>query len=408
MRLSRLGRAKLPSLFHVIQSFLISQNYIVILAVILLVVAIRLPIDYKRIMTDTANDYGSHIYFALDMLAGRSVQAFTLAHSLWQLILIFIWWLSRCTIDFWQSAIGLQVFSSVVSALIIYFWYGALPEKPSAWIRAFWAVSLVIVAPVIVPFLLDGKYYFGYLGLANYHNPTIHVLRPFALIMLISAKEVINSSRHSFWFILLSAAACAGATFLKPSYTITLLPALGLIVLYQMIQHKPVDWMLLIFGLGLPAVLFLAPQFVITYISGEPDGGIAFMPFVVAKILSDFLLVKFLLSVFFPLVMLIVHFSSMRRDMAAILSWLSFGMGAAQFYLLAEKGSRFEHGNFLWSAQISLFILFVVTIRHLLKQGYAIKTLTMPRTWIPYMAYLPHLLSGIAYYIYCFTSYSYG
>lgn len=391
-----------------VRSYLRSQNYLAIILLVLLVVAIRLPIDFKRIMGITDNDYTTHIYYGLDMLHGRSVPAFTLAHSFWQLGLIFVWWASRSRIDFWQSAIGFQVLSSVASALILYFWYGALPGKPSAWKRLFWSVSLVVVTPIIAPHLLDGAYYFGYIGLANYHNPTVHMLRPFALLMFIFAMEVLRCPVSSIWKVLVAALVFAGATFLKPSYTITLLPALGLMGLYWLWKRRPIGWRMAIFGLGLPSVLLLAPQFVITYVRGEADGGIALMPFVAAQMLSGFLPQKFFMSIFFPLMVAVLFFRRMLRDHEMVLAWSAFIIGALQFYLFIEKGSRYTHANFLWGAQITLFILFAVSIRFLLKQEISLRELARPAKWAAYAAYLPHILSGIAYWVFCYTTPHYG
>ncbi len=383
-----------------IRSFLASQNYLVLFLIIAAVVAIRLPIDYRRMMEITDNDYGTHIYYALDMLAGRGVPAFTLAHSMWQLGLIFIWWASRSRIDFWQSAISFQVLSAVSAALIIYFWYGALPNRPSPWKRAFWAVTLVVVAPVVAPSLLDGAYYLGYIGLANYHNPTVHVLRPFALLLFIIALRVLQPAHRPGWLLLAAALLMAGATFLKPSYTVTMLPALGLMVLAALHYRRPIHWHLLVFGLGIPAALLLSLQYLITYIQSEPGGGIALAPFTAASLMSGYLPLKFLMSIFFPLVVTGMNLKKAARDPEMILAWLSFAAGAAQFYLFIELGSRYYHGNFLWGAQITLFILFAACGRFLLRlEGEASR-----RQWIQYAVFLPHLLAGIAYYIYCFVS----
>lgn len=389
---------------HTARLFLVSQNYLAIITMIAVVVAIRWPIDYFRMMSITDNDYTTHIYYALDIWEGRPVPAFTMAHSLWQLYLIFMWLISRNRLDFWQSAILLQVVSSVASTLILYFWFGTLRTRPSAWVRWFWSVTLVIVTPIIAPQLLDGAYYFGYLGLANYHNPTVHVLRPLALVMFFYALSALSTPRHSWWHISISFLVFAAGTFLKPSYTVSLGPVLVLFVLYrQFVQRCPVDWKLLIIGMGLPSVLFLAPQYVITYINGEPDGGIAFMPLAAARMMSGYLPIKFLMSIFFPLIVLALNFKRMIRDRAMMLAWGTFAWGAAQFYLLIELGSRYTHGNFLWSAQISLFILFAATIRYLLENP-----VERPRTITAYLTYAPHILSGIAYYIFCYTTPHYG
>ena len=392
----------ISSVLQPIRTFLKSQNYLVIFLLILAVVAIRLPIDFKRIMTITNNDYTTHIYFALDMLQGREVPAFTMAHSFYQLSLLFMWWASRSTIDFWHSAISFQVVSAVASTLVIYFWYGALPTRPSPWIRAFWAVTLVIVTPVVAPWLLDGAYYFGYIGLANYHNPTIHLLRPFAVLMFILGMEFLECPRSSLRRILFAAVVFSLATFLKPSYSVTLLPAVGLMGLYWLWKRRPLNWGLAVWGMGLPAVLILAAQFLYTYTYGEPEGGIALRPFLAASMLSAYLPLKFFLSIFFPLVSTALFFQSARKDHTMMLAWLAFAVGALQFYLFVELGSRFTHGNFVWGAQITLFMLFVVTIRFLLKQP-------APQAgWASYAVYLPHVLCGVAYYLFCYFTPFYG
>ena len=50
------------------------------------------------------------------------------------------------------------------------------------------------------------------------------------------------------------------------------------------------------------------------------------------------------------------------------LAWLSFFFGCAYAYLLAESGPRAMHGNFWWSAQVSLFVLFFESVRFCLEQ----------------------------------------
>ncbi|RPJ40397.1 MAG: hypothetical protein EHM21_14740 [Chloroflexi bacterium] len=390
-----------------IQSHLTLKNITAALLVVLVVAAIRLPIDYKRMMTITNNDYTVHIYYALDMLHQRPVPAFIWAHPLWELMLVGTWWLSRSRIDFWQSAIGIQALSSAATALMVFIWYGALPNRPGAWKRAFWAITLVIVTPVVLPTLIDGAYYFGYIGLANYHNPTVHVLRPFAILLFIFSIAALRNQKLSIWMILFSAAAVVGATLLKPNLTITLLPAVGLLTLYHIARRSPVNWKMLIFGLALPGFIVLGAQYYLAYAQGGSGGKIIFAPLAVAHTLSSYTGIKFFLSILFPLVITIVFFQKIRRDEEMILAWLAFAVGAAQYFLLAELPGL-EHANFLWGAQICLFLLFAVTGRFVLKQDFSPAPLWNPKAWICYLAYLPHILAGIAYYIFAYVTPHYG
>jgi hypothetical protein len=74
--------------------------------------------------------------------------------------------------------------------------------------------------------------------------------------------------------------------------------------------------------------------------------------------MSDHLPVKFALSVLFPVVCYIAWGGQARRRFRLNLAWLTFAVGLGFTYLLAET-QRTAHGNFLWSAQLALFVLFV-------------------------------------------------
>lgn len=79
------------------------------------------------------------------------------------------------------------------------------------------------------------------------------------------------------------------------------------------------------------------------------------------------LLRKFLLSIVFPLLVSALYWNRARRDLALVLAWCSFLVGSFYAYTLAEK-IRFADGNFLWSAYITLFVLFVVSALLWLRQ----------------------------------------
>jgi hypothetical protein len=265
----------------------------------------------------------------------------------------------------------------------------------------------VIVTPIVLPTLLDGAYYFGYIGLANYHNPTIHVLRPFSILFFIFSMAALRNQSLPFWQVLISAVAVIAATLLKPNLTITLLPAVGLMTLYYLARSKPVNWMLLIFGLGLPALVVLSGQYTLAYLNGETGSRIIFAPLAVARALSGYIGIKFVLSILFPLVISIAFFKKVRQDDEMILAWLAFAVGTAQYFLLAELPGL-EHANFLWGTQVCLFVLFAATGRFLLKQDFSLKPMANPRFWVQFLAYLPHILAGIAYYIFCYITPHYG
>jgi hypothetical protein len=69
-------------------------------------------------------------------------------------------------------------------------------------------------------------------------------------------------------------------------------------------------------------------------------------------------------------------------------------------YLLTETGLRANHGNFWWSAQIALFLLFVVCVVSLIRMR---KTRPLWRAWVCMSVFVLHVGSGFYFYVYQFS-----
>ena len=54
----------------------------------------------------------------------------------------------------------------------------------------------------------DKLFYLGYIGLATYHNPTIRLLQPVALLSFFCAVRVFTPLSNSWKVVLSSAIAC--------------------------------------------------------------------------------------------------------------------------------------------------------------------------------------------------------
>jgi hypothetical protein len=381
------------------------------LVLVIIITALSYPVFYQRMMNATDNDYIQHIQFT-QLLLERSfsdIPGFVLAHPIIQILLGGLYWLSRSHIDLYQGMILLMVLSNVLTALIIYAWLDGIQGKWKEIQRVFWAVTVPFITPVFALAPVDGRYYFGYIGLANYHNPTVEFLKPFALLVFILAVRVFTHKQNPKWMIWASAALMIFSSLIKQNYTICLIPAMGLLALIALICKKEMDWRLGIFGFVLPAVLTLALQSFLTFfLPGTEQDGIIFAPLVVERYFSDFLLWKFLLSIVFPLAILILTARQSLKDTEMQLAWASFMAGVGQVYLFAEGGNRLLHGNFRWSAQISLFVLVVVSVRFLFSRLASLRQLNWKHYFFGLVSYLPHLTCGVLYYLYCYFSIHYS
>jgi hypothetical protein len=161
--------------------------------------------------------------------------------------------------------------------------------------------------------------------------------------------------------------ACALA---KPSYVIALAPALVLAAIHARRRGAALHWRLLVYGVLLPIALVVGLQLT----SQGARRGVVIAPLGVfhewARLLNPDaatdLPLKLVLSILFPLAVYVLCWRQARGTLYLNLAWLTFGFGAAYTYLLAEPGDEMGTGNFTWSGQISVFVLFVASAVFLL------------------------------------------
>lgn len=383
-----------------------------ILALVAITAAISALVYYQRIMNPTTDDYDAHIIFTLRLLKRDLPPTFVLAHPLLELIIGFIYWAGRGLIGLFETAALVQVLAQTATSLVLYLLIGKIAHKWGEVLRVFLAVSLTLVAPIMLLAFIDGKFYFGYIGMASYHNPTVHLLRPFALLSFYFTLRAFCVPKNPPWMVLLASVVMFAGMLAKPNYAIALIPAIGVMALWFLWKKRPLDWWMIILGQAVPFILCLAAQAVLIYISRDADAaGVIIAPFVVESYWSAYLPVKFLLSILFPLVVLAYNRQSIQKSDEMIMAWLAFFFSVVQLYLLAEDGGRIVDGNFRWGAQVTLLVLFATSVRSVIQDELKVELpwrARLTRRWPVYAAYLMHVAGGIAYYIYAFVQEGYA
>jgi hypothetical protein len=374
-----------------------------ILGMVFVTVLIALPVYMQRIYSFYGiDDYAEHIRYARLILLQEyhQVPASIFAHPLYQILLIGLYCLSCFKVSLCGIAVFIQVASQVFTSGTIYGLLGRGEKNNWNWCRAGLAVTLGMVAPVMVFAIWDKSFYAGYIGMATYHNPTTQLLKPVALASFVFALRVFSPGRSSWKMVLLSALLTILSALIKPSYLLCILPGMGLVAGAYLIRHRPIDWRLMLVGFLIPGVLILISQYCIVYcLPNNDNASVIWMPFAVMRGYSRNPLGKYLLSIVFPLVVLIVEFRRVRQDVTLQLAWAGFLVSILPMYLLAESGSRFHHGNFLWGAQIMLLILFVATVRYLWRERLAGGVLPLVKRVSFVTVYAAHFIAGIAYYV---------
>ena len=268
---------------------------------------------------------------------------------------------------------------------------------------------LLIVAPVTLfalpPDLALLDLYLGYIAPMIYHNPTMIPATFFGLLQFYLALRALTAKPATWGLIGVTALVTVLSLFSKPNYTLSLLPVLvGLGGLRQFVLRQRVDWRLIIGGFVLAALPVLAWQYLYTFDRpDELDSDIILKPlafFEIYGLANIHLIPKFILSILFPLIVLLSYPRAVLRSAALWLAWGVFVVGAAQVYLLAQSGLRQGHGNFLWGAMLALFVLFVASMGFLLGRyrGADARRWRDPRVWLCVAAFGLHVASGLLWY----------
>ena len=400
--------ADLPYMFR---RFWQEHNGRIMLILAALVILILTPVFLWRHQDEMYSDFGLHLVFTRRLIQGNfaEIPAYSLAHSGLQLLVAAVYWLSLKKIPLVWINVMLLVGAQVLTTLGFYVWLGGSPRRGWDWLRAAAALSLTIAAPVMALAGIDGKYYYGYIGLANYHNPTIILLRPLALFSFwMFVNEIEGSTRANWGKILLSGLLVAFSGLIKPSYILCVLPVVFLIAAWRWWKHELLDMRFLFFGAFLPGFVILAAQGLMTYLLPSSGGSrVIIAPFLVENSYSEYLGVKLLLSTLFPLVVLVFNGRNFLKDQVVQIVTLGFLFALAQAYFVAESGDRLLDGNFLWGAQIVLFLVFAVFCLRWLRNRFLPAIAGFWEKVFVMGAWLLQTAAGVVYIVYVLTHIAY-
>lgn len=318
-------------------------------------------------MAVTGLDYKMHISVADEILKTGIVRT---PHFLLQAFAILF---SPATGGTFNATIMTLLISVAATAMLIYRYLRS--SLQSEQLALYFTATLVFATPIAVLFPLDGHLYLGYIGINLLHNPTMFLLKPFALLLFIQMTRSLESDTpSSLSSVLLYAIISVAAASAKPSFTIIILPALSFMMLILILKGEAIDKKIPLFSILIPSIVILIFQYMMTYSGTQVEGiykgnsSIIFSPLLVMGNYSSYLLPKLLFSVTFPLTVTVLYFRKAIQERSIQLAWLLLGTGCLYTYLLAESGPRMVHGNFTWSAQIGLFILFAASAKFLSKR----------------------------------------
>ncbi len=350
-------------------------------------------------------DHNNHLSFLRELANGGSLSDF-LAYYPHFVYHLLVYGVSRFVPggDFNAAALLVSVLFYVLAVLAVYGLLVGLVGRPpslrTGGLYALLALALMLVMPFNL--LTPHNLYLGYIVIHAYHNPTILAVKPFALLLFWFAGRAVlppEPPAHQHVVVLTAALVSAFGVLAKPSYAMALLPAFALIVAVRRLRRQYTAWWLAA-GVMLPAALVMGWQrLMFTSTDGfvlAPLALINHWAGMINPAANEHLVLKFLLSALFPLLVYGMYPRAAVRSLWLTLAWLTFLVGAAYMYLLVEGGAKLGHANFTWSAQVALWVLFAASLAFFMQQNRSLRW--SPRLLVGVLAFGLHLVSGLHWY----------
>lgn len=225
----------------------------------------------------------------------------------------------------------------------------------------------------IMPFFLRWAHfqrYIGYESASIWHNST-YICMKLAGILTFSCflklrdsySEGIRSKEWiTFAFLLI---LCNG---IKPSFCMIFAPAMAVFLLAELFHGVPFRRVFL-FGMAVvPSLVVILWQNVVLF--GEDTGnGIVLNPGYALSLRGSHPKVTFILSIAFPLFVLLFSLKELLRDARYRFIWFMWLFGFLEVFLFSEAGSRAKDSNFFWGYSMAVFFVNLASMEKLLTKG---------------------------------------
>ena len=314
---------------------------------------------YAQAMEQMASDTQGHLGTIMQYIDGD----YFIPHPLWHL---GTYYLSEIfTIDLHYGA---GVFTALMVTLYAVLIYkiaqnldGEEGNEPKWFLITF--VSLLIGPFFLMDF--NPHIYIGQGSPSVWHNVTLVMVQPLALLSVFFTVKYFNTEKSNFFILAILVTIIS--IFAKPSYILVFLPAITIFVLLERFFDK--RQLLFTFTAIFFSVAVLVYQFLNTY-SGEGNDSVIFDFLGVWSLYSPNIAISILLALGLPLLITVFNYQSVKKNDYIKFSWLLVLFSMILFACFAESGRHYSDGNFGWSWNISLSLIYIFTIIEYFKQYY--------------------------------------
>jgi len=345
---------------------------------------------WQTIKSHAVSDLPAHVEFIIRFSREHNFPVYTLWYRLVYLASGFSQAYNTIAIASIVLLSGLVVFKYLITYYIL------KDNNHNLKIAALFAFFLILVMPLVSYYSCEAKVagsicitsfhvYLGNIAPNQWHNSTLILAMPFNLLLFYFSVKNIYSNKLSTYSII--AALSVISILCKPNYAMAFLPVLCVAILI-LNRQKRLLALTKCSIVAIPSIAILFYQWYYTFINSNlftPGAKTVIAPFFVWSRYSPHIPLSLLLSIAFPLMVLLLFYK--KLDLYLKLGWLTF-LIALSFAILFAEQPNWGAGNFFWGAIAANYVLFLFSLNLLLKQSTSIKSK------IAYVFFGAHFLSG--------------
>ena len=224
---------------------------------------------------------------------------------------------------------------------------------------------------IAMPFYVREAHYQRYIGYQSasiWHNSTYICMKFCGVLVMILYLILEEKYRTGLsvreWLLLAGAFVLVNAV--KPSFSMVFMPVMAIYLLIDLFRKVPF-FRVVLFGLTvIPSLLVILWQNMVLF-GDETGNGIEIRFGYTLTLHSTHSKVTLLLSVAFPLFVLLFMWKELFRDKWYLFSWIVWGVALVQVAFLSESGTRARDGNFMWGYSIGIFLILIWSVVKLLE-----------------------------------------
>ena len=152
-------------------------------------------------------------------------------------------------------------------------------------------------------------------------------------------------------------------TAAKPNFFLAVAPVMFVFLIIDLIGKKaPVGRLIAFASSVIPSFIVMLLQNSTLFAENSSSGGIVIAPGKAMAAHTGYLIPVSILSIAFPLMMLILHVKELFKNRYMLFAWLCAAVGYLQYFLFAEEGARALDANLSWGYAFTIILIFGISL----------------------------------------------